>query len=141
MGDEQEEFCLVNSSLGSIDIFPSIPIIILIVVFGIVLLMIIIFAVRWVSIVLKSKTSERGAEAERRALRDPISSANTPSSAPDPSRGLHALRSQLSSGSSTQLSPPFNPPSYSEVMGGEYKDDPPKYTEFPQESHQVIDKT
>lgn len=144
--DEQEEFCLVNSSLGSIDIFPSIPIIILIVVFGIVLLMIIIFAMRWVSIVLKSKTSERGAEAERRALRDPISSANTASSAPDPSRGLHALRSQLSSGSSTQLSPPsaplpFNPPSYSEVMGGEYKDDPPKYTEFPQESHQVIDKT
>jgi len=144
--DEQEEFCVVNSSLGNLDIFPSIPIIILIVVFGIVFLMIIIFAARWISLALRRKTVERGVEAERRALRDPISSANALSSPSDSSRGLQALRSQLSSGSNTELSQPtaplpFNPPSYSEVMGKEYKDDPPKYSEFPQESHQVIDKT
>ena len=81
----------------------------------------------------------------RRALRDPIS-ANSPASPSDSSRGLQALRSQLSSGSNTELSQPtaplpFNPPSYSEVMGVQYKDDPPKYSEFPQESHTVIDKT
>lgn len=145
--DEQEEFCKVNSSLGSIDIFPSIPIIILIVVFGIVFLMMIIFVARRVSQALRRKTVtvERGGEAERRALRDPIS-ANSPASPSDSSRGLQALRSQLSSGSNTELSQPtaplpFNPPSYSEVMGVQYKDDPPKYSEFPQESHTVIDKT
>lgn len=145
--DEQEEFCKVNSSLGSIDIFPSIPIIILIVVFGIVFLMMIIFVARRISQAVRRKTVtvERGGEAERRALRDPIS-ANSPASPSDSSRGLQALRSQLSSGSNTELSQPtaplpFNPPSYSEVMGVQYKDDPPKYSEFPQESHTVIDKT
>ena len=137
--DEQEESCL-NSSLGNVDVFPSIPIIILIVVFGIVALMIIIFLVRWVSLILKGRTAEPGPEGERRALRELSPSA--------PSRGVEDPPVSLASLPSSLPSSlvPHNPPSYSEVMGGgggvQYKDDPPKYSEYPAEHplHQVIGK-
>jgi len=131
--DEQEDSCL-NSSLGNVDVFPSIPIIILIVVFGIVALMIIIFLVRWVSLILKGRRPEPGPEGERRALRDLSPTA--------PSRGVEDPSLCLPNPSSSPVPP--NPPSYSEVMGGggQYKDDPPKYSEYPTEHplHQVIGK-
>jgi len=117
--DENEESCL-NSSLGSVDVFPSIPIIILIVVFGIVGLMILIFVVRWLSLILRGRPAQLGPEVERRALRELSPSAPSQTSAPLP----------------------YNPPSYSEVMAVQYKDDPPKYTEYPTEhpSQPVIGK-
>ena len=129
--DEQEESCL-NSSLGNVDVFPSIPIIILIVVFGIVAMMIIIFIVRWVSLILRGRRAEAGPEVERRALRD------LSPSAPSHRRSEEDPALPLSSQTSDRL--PHNPPSYSEVMGGggggggQYKDDPPKYSEYPAES-------
>ena len=133
--DEQEESCR-NSSLGNVDVFPSIPIIILIVVFGIVALMIIIFIVRWVSLILRGRTVEPGPEVERRALRE-LSPAT-------PSHSGRGVEDPLTLPSQPSAPLPYNPPSYSEVMGVgvQYKDDPPKYSEYPTEHppHQVIGK-
>ena len=120
--DEQEDSCL-NSSLGNVDVFPSIPVIILIVVSGIVGLMLIIFLVTWLSHKLRGGRPEPGQEVERRALRE-----LSPSSS---SRGVEAPPLPPSSQPSAPL--PYNPPSYSEVMGVQYKDDPPKYSEYPTE--------
>jgi len=151
--DEQEEYCLLNSTNASVDLFLSIPIIILIVVFAIVGLMFVIFMVKLFSLAIKPKTIEPSMETERRALRDPISSSLCNNS--NSNRGLRALHSQLSgtSTNSTTLSAPStseseidistlppHPPTYNEVIGIMYNDDPPKYSEFPEDSHEVIFK-
>jgi len=144
--DEQEEFCMVNSSLGNVDVLPSIPIIILIVVFGIVGLMLLIFCVRCISQAIRGKPLEPGAEVERRALRD-IRPTSPSHSSQAPEELLTLPGSNTNTGPSQPSAPlplPFNPPSYSEVMGVQYKDDPPKYSEYPQysteQSQQVIEK-
>ena len=148
--DEQEEYCLLNSTSGGVDMFLSIPIIILVVVFSIVGLMFVIFMVKLFSLAFKPKAIQPSMEPERRALRDPISNSLCDNS--NPSRGLRALHSQLSGTSTTPSAPstsdferdistlPQNPPPYSEVVGIVYKDDPPKYTELPEDSHKVIFK-
>ena len=118
--DEEEETC---SSLGSVDVFPSIPIIIIIVVSGIVGLMMIIFLVTRLRNKLRAGRAEPGPEVERRALRD--LSPTAPSTSVEVGVGAPPLSSQPS------LPLPYNPPSYSEVMGVQYKDDPPKYSEYP----------
>jgi len=154
--DEQEEYCLLNSSINNVDMFISIPIIILIVVFAIVGLMFVIFMIKLFSLAYKRKITEPSVETERRALRDPIS--NSFCNTTNPSRGIRALHSQLSgtSGTSTnsmtpsapstseselEITPlPPHPPPYSEAVGPVYKDDPPKYTELPEDKHEVIFK-
>eukprot|EP00092_Neocalanus_flemingeri_P037818 GFUD01041168.1.p1 GENE.GFUD01041168.1~~GFUD01041168.1.p1 ORF type:complete len:371 (+),score=66.81 GFUD01041168.1:720-1832(+) len=152
--DEQEEYCLLNSSSDSVDMFLSIPIIILIVVFAIVGLMFVIFMVKLFSLAFKPKTIEPSAETERRALRDPIIS-NSLCNNSNPSRGIRALHTQLSGTSTISTTPsapstsesdieistlPPHPPSYSEAVGIVYKDDPPKYSELPEDAHEVIFK-
>jgi len=104
--DEQEEYCLLTSSIGSGDILLSIPIIILIVVFSIVGLMFLIFIGKLFMLSMQRKTREPGAEVERRALHDPI--ANSLCNNSDPSRGMRALHSQLS-GTSTNSTTPSAP--------------------------------
>jgi len=151
--DEQEEYCLLTSSIGSGDIFISIPIIILIVVFSIVGLMFLIFIGKLFMLAFKRKARGPNLETETRALQDPISRSLCNNS--NPTGGMRALHSQLS-GTSTNsttasapstsesameiLTLPPHPPSYSEVVGVVYKDDPPEYTEHPQDSHQVLFK-
>jgi hypothetical protein len=149
--DEQEEYCLFASSIGNGDIILSIPIIILIVVFSIVGLMFFIFIGKLFTLALKRKTREPAAEAERRALHDPISTTLCDNS--NPSQGLRALHSQLSGTSTNSTTPsapstsesevetlPPHPPPYSEVVGTVYKDAPPKYTEHAQDQHEVLFK-
>jgi len=151
--DEQEEYCLLNSTNASVDMFLSIPIIILIVVFAIVGLMFVIFMVKLFSLAFKPKTNVQSIEPERRALHDPISNSLCNNS--NSSRGLRALHSQLSGTSTNSTTPsapstlesdveistlPPHPPSYNEVIGIVYNDDPPKYSELPEESHEVIFK-
>ena len=150
--DEQEEYCLFSSTLGNGDIILSIPIIILIVVFSIVGLMFLIFIIKLFTLAMKRKAREPAAEVERRALHDPLSSSLCDNS--NPARGLRALHSQLSGASTTSDTPsaplvaseseieslPTHPPPYSEVVGIAYKDDPPKYTEHPQDLHEVLFK-
>lgn len=136
--DEQEEYCLVNPSLGP-DLVLSIPIIILIVIFALLGVMFTIFMIRMFYVSMRAKrtnsSSSAGADAERRALRESTSSPAT-----SPTR---STRSQ----ESTELSPtapanlPPHPPTYVEVMGHDYKDDPPKYSEVPEDSHSVIYKS
>jgi len=140
--DEQEEYCLVNSSISNDNAILSIPIIILIVIFVLLGIMFMIFMLRFLCIAMKNarraslNTSGPGVEAERRAL----------ASGPGELRlsGLGRTEANPSAPASpSEVSPrlPLQPPSYSEVVGsGEYKDDPPKYSEVPEESHTVIYK-
>ena len=140
--DEQEEYCLVNSSISNENAFLSIPIIILIVIFVLLGIMFTIFMLRFLCIAIKSSrrtnlnTSGPEVEAERRALASgpgdlslsglsrTEAAPSAPTSQPEVSPGL-----------------PLQPPSYSEVVSStEYKDDPPKYSEVPEESHTVIYK-
>lgn len=134
--DEQEDSCL-KSSLGNVDVFPSIPIIILIVVCGIVALMLVIFLATWLSHKLRGGRAEAGPEGERRALRE-----LSPTAPSHSSRSVELEAPPASLPSQTSLPLPYNPPSYSEVMGVQYKDDPPKYSEYPAEypPQQVIGK-
>ena len=137
--DEQEEFCLVNSSLNNVDMFLSIPIIILIVIFVLLVVMFIIFLSRHFYIALKRKNCDRGGESERRALQDP--SASSPRSchvSGSSPRGSQVVSPTAPAHVTPSLPP--HPPSYSEAMGSEYKDDPPKYSEVPEEAHTVIYK-
>jgi len=139
--DEQEEFCLVNSSLSNVDMFLSIPIIILIVIFVLLVVMFIIFLSRHFYIALKRKNCDRGGESERRALQDPPTSS--PRSCNSHMSGISTRGSHVMPPSApAHLTPslPPHPPSYSEAMGSEYKDDPPKYSEVPEEAHTVIYK-
>lgn len=151
--DEQEEYCLLSSSIGDGDIILSIPIIILIVVFSIIGLMFLIFIGKLFTLALKRKAreTEPAAEVERRALHDPLATSLCDNS--NPNRGLRALHSQLSGASTSSAAPsapstaeseietlPPHPPPYSEVVGIAYKDDPPKYTEHPQDLHEVLFK-
>ena len=140
--DEQEEYCLVNSSITNDNAILSIPIIILIVIFVLLGIMFMIFMLRFLCLAMKNarraslNTSGPGVEAERRAL----------ASGPADLRlsGLGRTEAAPSAPASpSEVSPglPLQPPSYSEVVGsGEYKDDPPKYSEVPEESHTVIYK-
>jgi len=140
--DEQEEYCLVNSSITNDNAFLSIPIIILIVIFVLLGIMFMIFMLRFLCIAMKNarrtslNTSGPGLEAERRAL----------ASGPGDLRLSGLGRTEVAPSapaSPTEVSSglPLQPPSYSEVVGsGEYKDDPPKYSEVPEESHTVIYK-
>lgn len=140
--DEQEEYCLVNPSIGgNVDMFLSIPIIILIVIFALLGVMFVIFMIRlfYVSMKTKRTNSSPDAEAERRALRD--SSVST-----SPSRSSRSpVSTEMSPTAPQAVAPPANlpphPPTYVEVMGGDYKDDPPKYSEVPEDSHSVIYKS
>ena len=58
-------------------------------------------------------------------------------SAPHPGQ-VSGQMSQVSGDTVSHLPP--HPPSYSEAIGVDYKDDPPKYSEVPEETHMVIDK-
>jgi len=156
--DEQEEYCLIKSSSGTNDIFLSIPIIIIIVVFSIVGLMFLIFLGKLITLAFKRKTAnlvQSNCQSETQALRDPISTTFCETS--NTRGGLRALHSQLSGSStiSASLPPsapsvsesdveiltlPPHPPPYSEAVGTIYKDDPPKYTELPEEAHEVLFK-
>ena len=145
--DEQQEFCVVNPSNSNIDMFLSIPIIIIIVIFTLLGVMFIIFMIRLVLVSMRHKrtraTPARDTDAERRALRDSTSPVTSPT---------RSTRSQISSdiglsptaphtGEVSSSNLPPHPPSYVEVMGVDYKDDPPKYSEVPEDSHTVIYKT
>ena len=94
--DEQEEFCLINSSISNVDMFLSIPIIILIVIFVILGIMFVIFMVRLLYVTLRSKNSQQqpqSGEAERRALHDVSSVSSSPRYHQDQSsRGLMDLQ-------------------------------------------------
>ena len=130
--DEQDEFCLVNSSLNNVDMFLSIPIIILIVIFALLGLMFIIFMIRFFLVAMRT-AKRTGAEVQGEAERLRPLAASSPALAPAPppaSAPVPAPAPAL----------PPHPPSYSEVVAAEFKDDPPKYSEIPQESHTVICK-
>jgi len=157
--DEQEEYCLVNSSINNVDMFLSIPILILIIIFALLGVMFVIFMLRllYISLTTKRHQPRSRNESERRALHDypsscssPIRSHLTQITPESPDRGLAGLQTRLTSNnpdrasapppsSNTQLPP--HPPSYNEVMGVEFKEDPPKYSETPEEAHLVIDKS
>ena len=96
--DEQEEYCLINSSISNVDMFLSIPIIILIVIFVILGIMFIIFMIRLLYVTLRSKNSQQhphSGEAERRALHDVSSVSSSPRYHQDPtSHGLIDLQSR-----------------------------------------------
>ena len=108
--------------------------------FSIVGLMFLIFIVKLFTLALQQKTREPRAEVERLALHQPIS--NMLSNNSNQSQGKRDLHSQLS-GTSTYSAPstseygiesrnlPPHPPTYTEVVGSAYKDDPPKYSEHP----------
>ena len=140
--DEQEEYCLVNSSISNDNAFLSIPIIILIVIFVLLGIMFMIFMLRFLCIAMKNarraslRTTGPGVEAERRALASGSGDLRLSGLA-----RTEATPSAPASPSEVGPGLPLQPPSYSEVVGsGEYKDDPPKYSEVPEESHTVIYK-
>lgn len=150
--DEQEEYCLVNSSINNVDMFLSIPILILIIIFALLGVMFVIFMIRLLFITLNSKRQQSGSsnEGERRALQNYSPSPRSHLTPESPNRGLAGLQTRLTTihpdrasapppTSNNQLPP--HPPSYNEVMGVEFKEDPPKYTETPEEAHLVIDKS
>jgi len=154
--DEQMEYCIAHLGTG-VDMFMTIPIIILIVVFSIVGLMFLLFLIKMFATHLKPKR-----RAERRVDRvsghrqvEQTMSLCPPAAtaAAQEGRGLRALQAQLSSSPaasqpSAPLSPlssedplsqpglPSHPPSYSEAVSTPstplYPCAPPKYSELPE---------
>jgi len=132
--DEQQEYCLQH--LGGADMFITIPIIILIVVFSVVGLMFLVFLVKMCSTHLKPK------RPGPRQVEQTMSLCPPPPAAPArEGRGLRALHAQLSSPPSApaeeQPAPlPSLPPSYTEAVSTPstplYPCAPPKYTELPE---------
>ena len=146
--DEQQEYCLQH--LGGADMFITIPIIILIVVFSVVGglqtlseifnavfsgLMFLLFLVKMCSSHLKPK------RPGPRQVEQTMSLCPAPPAAPPAreGRGLRALQAQLSSPPSApeEHAPlPSLPPSYTEAVSTPstplYPCAPPKYTELPE---------
>jgi hypothetical protein len=137
--EEQTEYCLRSINNAGVDMFISIPIIILIVVFSIVALMFIIFVIKLFAHHFKPR--HEGSDRVRRSVHDPLTLCQPTTSS---GRGLRGLQAQLSRDPSAPceediLSPavlPPHPPSYTEAVGSTcpvYHDDPPKYSEVPDE--------
>lgn len=132
--DEQTEYCLAHLGQGQ-DLFKSIPIIILIVVFSIVGLMFLLFLIKMLVVHMKPK---RRRQEGRRAVEQTVSLC--PPSTQE-GRGMRALAAQLSAPPSAPREeegggalPPL-PPSYTEAISTPstplYPCEPPKYTELP----------
>lgn len=149
--EEQTEYCLRLTDTSGVEMFISIPIIILIVVFSIVALMFLIFVMKMSTSYLRGKRPGRTGSnrcdsvQERCSLRDPLTLRSSADS--NSGRGLRGLQAQLNSPPTappmlheaetmrTGVLPP-HPPSYSEAVGSHhpmYSDNPPKYTEHPED--------
>jgi hypothetical protein len=149
--DEKEEYCLKGSILPGSGIFMSIPVIIIVVVVSLVVIMgIIVFCKITISFFkprnaqdtptrrrrgdqsscptsARASASPRDALPDRRTIppRGTASCSTTPRYlAPRPSAPV------MSMGDEGPYMSPL-PPSYNQVMGIVYKEEPPKYSEFP----------
>jgi len=148
--DEQMEYCIAHLGSG-VDMFMTIPIIILIVVFSIVGLMFLLFLIKMFATHLKPKRrAERRVDRGHRQVEQTMSLCPPPTAAAaQEGRGLRALQAQLSSNPSDSqpsapLSPlapdhpglPSLPPSYTEAVSTSstplYPCAPPKYSELPE---------
>jgi len=151
--DEQIEYCITHLGSG-VDMFMTIPIIILIVVFSIVGLMFLLFLIKMFATHLKPKrrAAERrvGRVSGHRQVEQTISLCPPPAAAHE-GRGLRALQAQLSNNpSASQPSAPSSPedplpslpPSYIEALSTPssplYPCAPPKYTELPEGGSTVM---
>jgi len=158
--DEQMEYCITHLGSG-VDMFMTIPIIILIVVFSIVGLMFLLFLIKMFATHLKPKRrAERRVDRGHRQVEQTMSLCPPPTAAAaQEGRGLRALQAQLSSNPSASqpsaplspLSPdhplsqpglPSLPPSYIEAVSTPstplYPCAPPKYTELPEGGSTVV---
>jgi len=115
--DEQMEYCLTHSGAG-VDMFMTIPIIILIVVFSIVGLMFFLFLVKMFATHLKrpkrrvERRTDRANNGHRQVEQTISLCPPTSTAAGQEGRGLRALHAQLSSSpssTSTQPSAPVSP--------------------------------
>lgn len=143
--EEQVEYCLRTIGGSGVDMFFSIPIIILIVVFSLVALMFIIFVIKLVSHQFKNRSQRSQGPAFSPTQRRPLSLCQSSSTS---SGGIMGLQRHLSSESHgvyerENLFPanlPTHPPSYHEAISSApqslYSDQPPKYTEVPEGNQQ-----
>jgi len=142
--DEQIEYCLTHPG---VDMFMTIPIIILIVVFSIVGLMFVLFLIKMCASRLKPKRrADRRLDraSGHRQVEQTISLCPPPAAVSQEGRGLRALHAQLSTNPSAsqpsaedpQSGLPSLPPSYMEAVSTPhnplYPQPPPKYTELPE---------
>jgi len=143
--EEQVEYCLRTIGGSGIDMFFSIPIIILIVVFSLVALMFVIFVIKLVSHQFKSRGQRHQGQGVLNAQRQPLPLCQNPSTSNGGILGLQRHMSRDTAGlyERENLFPsqlPPHPPSYNEAITSGtqslYSDDPPKYTEVPEGNQQ-----